>query len=104
MLSAGTMVQIVKDEHWQRVRKTLLGQWKNRPEWCCMQLYKYLGSISTAQDSQIVIVMNYLVGSGFRTGRIKHPCISYIRGLLSKERKKRKASGKWKLKMIPKNR
>jgi hypothetical protein len=48
--------------------------------------------------------MNYLVGSGFRTGRIKHPCISYIRGLLSKERKKRKASGKWNLKMIPKNR
>ena len=104
MLSANTMVQIVKDERWQVIRKSLLGQWKVRPEWCCMQLHKYLGGISTAQDAQIVIVMNYLVGSGFRTGRIKHPCITALRLKLSLERKKRKASGKWKLKMIPKNR
>jgi len=104
MLSAGTMVQLVKDEHWQRVRKTLLGQWKIRPDWCCMQLQRFLGPISSTPDRKIIIVMNYLVGSGFRTGRIKHPCISRLRQVLSNERKKRKSNGKWNIKMIPKNR
>jgi hypothetical protein len=104
MLSAGTMVQIVKDEHWQRVRKTLLGQWKLRPEWCCMQLYKYLGGISTAPDAKIVILMNYLVGHAFRLRKIDFICVNKLRFLLKKEREKRKKQGTWKLKMIPKNR
>jgi hypothetical protein len=36
--------------------------------------------------------MNYLTGTGFRTGRIKHPCISKIRASISAEMKRRKFS------------
>ncbi len=86
---------LVKDPGWQAVRKSLLGQWKERPEWCCSQLRKYLGSISSASKDKIKVVQNYLTGSGFRTGKIKHPCISNLRTQLSMERKKRQAKGTW---------
>ena len=39
--------KLVRSPEWQAVRKSLLGQWKQRPEWCCSQLRKYLGSISS---------------------------------------------------------
>lgn len=87
--------EIVKDPSWQKVRESLLGKWKNEPEWCCNQLRNYLGNISTASNTQIRIVMNYLVGSGFRTGRIKNPCIVLLRTKLSMEIKKRKTENKW---------
>ena len=86
---------LVKDPEWQDVRKSLLGQWSTRPEWCCSQLKKYLGSISNTSNDKIKVVMNYLVGSGFRMGKIKHPCISKLRTQLSMERKKRKAKNEW---------
>jgi hypothetical protein len=86
---------LVRSPQWQAVRKSLLGQWKERPEWCCSQLRKYLGNISTTSKDKIKVVMNYLTGSGFRTGKIKHPCISKLRMLLSMERKKRVAKKEW---------
>lgn len=86
---------LVRSPEWQAVRKSLLGQWKERPEWCCAQLRKYLGNISTTSKDKIKVVMNYLTGSGFRTGKIKHPCISKLRLLLSMERKKRVAKKEW---------
>ena len=39
--------------------------------------------------------MNYLTGSGFRTGKIKHPCITALRTQMSMERKKRVAKKEW---------
>lgn len=86
---------LVKSKEWQKVRKSLLGQWKTRPEWCCAQLRKYLGNISTTSNDKIKVVMNYLTGTGFRTGKIKHPCITKLRGQLSMEIQKRKAKGEW---------
>jgi len=86
---------LVRSPEWQRVRKSLLGQWKERPEWCCSQLLKYLGNISTTSKDKIKVVQNYLTGSGFRTGKIKHPCISKLRLSLSMERKKRVAKKEW---------
>ena len=86
---------LVRSEEWQAVRKSLLGQWKERPEWCCSQLRKYLGSISTTSNDKIKVVMNYLTGTGFRTGKIKHPCITALRTQLSSEIKKRKAKREW---------
>lgn len=86
---------LVKDQEWQKVRKSLLGQWKEKPEWCCTQLNKYLGSISSTPNKKIRIVMNYLTGTGFRTGRIKHGCITRIRTQLSTEIKRRKAKKTW---------
>ena len=86
--------ELVKDPEWQKVRKSLLGQWKDKPEWCCTQLNRYLGS--NPSNEKLKIVMNYLTGTGFRTGRIKHSCISKIRFQISMEIKKRKAKGLYK--------
>jgi CRISPR/Cas system-associated protein Csm6 len=86
---------LVRDQEWQKVRKSLLGQWKEKPEWCCAQLNRYLGSTSSTTNKKIRIVMNYLTGTGFRTGRITHSCITKIRTQLSAEIKKRKAKKTW---------
>jgi len=86
---------LVKSPEWQKVRQSLLGQWIKKPEWCCLQLRRYLGSISNTHKDRIKVVMNYLVGSGFRSGKIKHPCITKLRAQLSMERKKRIAKGEW---------
>lgn len=87
--------KLVNDPEWQRVRKSLLGQWSTKANWCCLQLLKYLGTSSKASNDKVKIVMNYLTGTGFRTGRISHPCIKKIRLLLSKEIKNRKSKGTW---------
>lgn len=86
--------ELVKDPEWQKVRQGLLGKWKEEPEWCCAQLSRYLGS--NPSNEKLKIVMNYLTGTGFRTGRIKHPCITKIRSQISMEIKKRKAKGLYK--------
>ena len=86
---------LVRSEQWQTIRKSLLGKWKEKPEWCCAQLRRYLGSLSTTSNDKIKVVMNYLTGSGFRTGKIKHACISKLRAQLSMEIKKRKSKGTW---------
>ncbi|HUU88365.1 MAG TPA: hypothetical protein VMX17_11530 [Candidatus Glassbacteria bacterium] len=87
--------KLVTNPQWQALRKSLLGQWSSRPEWCCMQLRRYLGDISTTSKDKINVVQNYLTGTGFRTGRIKHPCITKLRMQLSMERKKRIAKKEW---------
>lgn len=87
--------KLVKDPGWQRVRESLLGQWSKRPEWCCSKLRAYLGPINRTSNDKIKVVMNYLTGTGFRTGRIKHPCISKLRAQMSSEIKKRKAQKTW---------
>ena len=82
--------KIVKDPAWQKVRESLIGQWKERPEWCIRQLRAYIGPFSKTSDDKLRIVMNYLTGSGFRTGRIKHSDIQKLRDAISIERKRRK--------------
>jgi len=91
------MKELVKDPEWQKVRKSLLGQWVKRPEWCCSQLRKYLGSISKTEDKKLAIVFNYLTGTVFRTGKIKHNCVQELRTQISMEMKKRKSKGEWTL-------
>jgi len=83
--------KLVLSPEWQTVRKKLLGQWKEKPEWCCSQLRSYLGPISSTSKDKIDVVKNYLTGTGFRTGKIKNSCITKLRLQLSMERKKRKA-------------
>ena len=85
------MQELVKDSTWQKVRKNLLGKWSTQPDWCCSELRKYLGSIKTTKSNKLRIVMNYLVGTGFRTGKIKHSCISNLRKEISEELKRRKS-------------
>jgi hypothetical protein len=86
---------LVRSADWQKVRESLLGQWKEKPEWCCSQLRRYLGPISSTSKDKIKVVMNYLTGSGFRSGKIKHACITKLRLSLSMERKKRVAKKEW---------
>ena len=86
---------IVKDKAWQKIRESLLGKWKSEPEWCCQQLRQYLGPIEKATVTQLRIMMNYLTGTGFRMGKISHPCIVALRLEVSMEMKKRKAKGEW---------
>lgn len=87
--------KLVKSSSWQDVRKSMLGQWKEKPEWCCSQLRNYLGSLSTTSKDKLKVVQNYLVGSGFRMKKITNPCITKLRIQISMERKKRIAKGEW---------
>ena len=87
--------KLVTSPQWQAVRKSLLGKWAEQPEWCCSQLRKYLGPISSTSNDKIKVVMNYLTGTGFRTGRIKHFCITNLRMQLSMEREKRVSKKEW---------
>ena len=86
--------QLVNNPEWQNVRQELVGNWNLKPEWCCSQLVKYLGPIEKTTEEKLRIVMNYLVGSGFRSGKINHACVSGLRGQISAELKKRKFSQK----------
>lgn len=87
------MKEIVKDPEWQKVRESLEGKWKDHPDWCVKQLRNYLGPIDKADEKKLKIVLNYLTGTGFRTGTISsrdNPSISKLRAEISAELKKRK--------------
>jgi hypothetical protein len=84
---------IVKNKEWITVREKLIGNWKERPNWCVDQLRKYLGNFSTTDIDKLRTVLNYLTGSGFRSGKISsrdNPSIPKLRAEISAELKKRK--------------
>lgn len=87
------MSELVKDPEWQKIRESLLGQWKKRPAWCCKQLENYAQPLKSATNKQLVILMNYLTGTGFRMGKISHPCITDLRKRISLEISARKING-----------
>jgi len=95
MSDANPKNKLVGTPEWEKIRKSLLGQWKEKPEWCCSQLREFLGSISNTSNDKIKVIMNYLTGTGFRTGRIKHVCISVLRAQMSSEIARRKAKKEW---------
>lgn len=95
MSDANPKNKLVGTPEWESIRKSLLGNWKEKPEFCCGQLRKFLGSVSGTTNDKIKVVMNYLTGTGFRTGRIKHPCITALRTQMSSEIKRRKAKKEW---------
>ena len=81
---------LVKDEEWQKLRSSLVGTWKTYPERNCLLLRNYLGNIHTCEYKKLRIVLNYLTGSGFRMGIIKHPCINLLLSEIREEIKLRK--------------
>jgi hypothetical protein len=81
---------LVKDPEWQKLRMLLIGKWKVKPEWCCQQLRKYLGPISSTSTDKLRIILNYTTGTAFRIGIINPPCVLKLRGEVSAELKKRK--------------
>jgi hypothetical protein len=86
---------LVKDLTWQKVRESLLGKWAEHPEECCKVLRRFMGDIHSTSNEKLRILMNYLTGTGFRTGRISHPCITKLRSEISVEIRRRKMTGKW---------
>jgi len=81
---------LVKRKDWQDLRESLKGHWSEHPEDCIRKLRSWLGNIKTTEEDKLRIVMNYLVGSGFRLGRIKHPSIQKLRTEISVELRRRK--------------
>jgi len=84
------MSEIVKRPDWQKLREELKGTWSSDPKGSVKKLRQWLGNIRTCEYVKLRIVMNYLVGTGFRTGRIKHETISQLRADISVEMKRRK--------------
>lgn len=90
MLKYGVNVKsAVQDKKWQEIRQSLLGQWSNNPVTCIKTLREYLGPIQKSGTKELVQVLNYLTGTGFRTGVIKHEEISKLRKEVSEELKRR---------------
>lgn len=81
---------IYEDPKWQNLRKSLLGKWKEQPEWCCHKLREYIGNLKTCHINKLRRTLNYLIGTGFRTGKIKHECITKLRKEISDELRRRK--------------
>jgi len=84
------MKDLVNRKDWQDLRKSLVGTWSNNPEESCRKLRSWLGTPSTASEEKLRIMMNYLTGTGFRTGRIKHKCIASLRKEVSVALKNKK--------------
>ena len=84
-----SIVDLVKDPEWQKLRSSMVGTWKSNPTKNCKLLRNYLGNIKTCSYDKLRIVLNYLTGSGFRIGIIKHSCINKLLNEIRKELKNR---------------
>ena len=92
-----TMKELVDRKDWQDLRKSLVGTWNKTPEENVKKLRKFLGDIEKCENEKLLIVFNYLTGSGFRTGKINHPDIDKLRKDIMIEIKIRKGQGKIKV-------
>ena len=68
--------KVVKNEEWQNIRKSFLGTWMKQPEENVEVLRTYLGDFSCPM--KLRRVLNYITGTGFRSGKIQHPSISLL--------------------------
>ena len=68
--------KVVRDDGWQKIRKSFLGTWMKQPEANVKTLRDYLGDFT--EPLKIRRVLNYITGTGFRSGRIKHPSIDLL--------------------------
>lgn len=84
------MHKTVERPDWQKLRESLKGTWMTSPDENCRKLRRWLGPLNTTEYEKLRIVMNYLTGTGFRTGRIKHQSIQSLRDDVSQELKRRK--------------
>ena len=68
--------EVVKDPTWQALRRALLGTWKHDPAASAFLLLRYVGD--GADVWRVARVYNYLTGTAFRTGAIRHPDIDHL--------------------------
>jgi hypothetical protein len=88
-----TMKELVSRSDWQELRKSFIGTWKKTPKENVKKLRIFLGDIESTESEKLLIVFNYLTGSVFRIGIIKHPDIEILKNEIKEEIKKRKESG-----------
>lgn len=65
---------VVNDPEWQSLRKSLVGTWKNSPVENIQRLRLYGGDLT--DPLRLRRLLNYLTGSGFRLGNIRHSAIT----------------------------
>lgn len=75
--------KLVKDPTWQRLRESFVGTWKKTPEENVRKLKHFLGE--NPSESKLRIVLNYLTGSGFRSGNIKNKSADALREWVRKK-------------------
>ena len=45
---------------WLDVRINILGKWSKKPDWCCLQINKYLGNFRKCTIDKLMLVEYYL--------------------------------------------
>jgi hypothetical protein len=84
--------EYVKDARWQALRGALVGTWMVHPCANVVRLRRYLGrSIRNPDSPRFVRVYNYITGTAFRTGRIKHPELTRLHKELRRRWNERQA-------------
>lgn len=88
-----TMQEIVDRKDWQEIRESFMGTWGRYKEENIKKLRAWLGNAKSADVEKLLIVYNYLTGTGFRTGAIRGPSIDRLRTEVADELRKRKEAG-----------
>lgn len=76
---------VVKREDWQELRKSFIGKWKTEPEKNFSRLREWLGNVKDAEYDKLIIVYNYLTGSGFRMGVIDYKPAHTLKDMVKAE-------------------
>jgi len=92
-----TMQDIVDNPEWQKLRESFLETWKTNAPQNIQKLRRFLGNTSSTTNEKLLIVYNYLTGSVFRIGVVKHDSIDELKEEVREEIKKRKEAGKIKV-------
>jgi len=82
-----------------KLREELVGQWIEHPTESIQRLKEFLGNTKEVDNRKLRIIENYLTGSGFRSGNIKHPEIDKLLEDVKNEIKYRRENNKWDEKM-----
>ena len=80
--------EIVNDPTWQALRESFVGTWIESPTTNVKKLREYLGE--NPGYEKLRRVQNYLTGSGFRSGKIKHLEIDQLLSSVTKQLKEKK--------------
>lgn len=67
---------VVNDKEWQKLRQSFVGTWTKTPEKNVSKLRRYLYEMK--DPLRVRRVLNYLTGTGFRSGTISHPSITKL--------------------------
>jgi hypothetical protein len=82
-----------KDTDWIVIRKKMMNKWMCKPDWCCLKIRRFLGSIQYSSIEKLKIVSSYFYMSGFRSGAIDYPCVVRLKQEVFNEIKSRKNKG-----------